>query len=152
MVGICWLFSIPLFFDDMECLRKWSHSMERILILGCGLYELFIMGRSDGCEGHWISAHGSAHPCVQNRKWFFIFLSRHAARSWNYWCISIPYFAFLGVINSFFIISVLKPIIIVDLIYFSALGYNLSAQRADFESPLRRVKVLKVKAHKPAKF
>ena len=43
----------------MECLRKWSHSVEQILILGCGLHEPFTMGRSDGCEG--LSAHGSAH-------------------------------------------------------------------------------------------
>ena len=35
----------------MECLKKWSHSVERILILGCGLHEPFTMGRSDGCEG-----------------------------------------------------------------------------------------------------
>ena len=33
----------------MECLREWSHSVERILILGCGLHEPFTMGRSDGC-------------------------------------------------------------------------------------------------------
>ena len=36
---------------DMECLREWSLSVERILILGCGLHEPFTMGRSDGCEG-----------------------------------------------------------------------------------------------------
>ena len=33
----------------MECLREWSQSVERILILGCGLHEPFTMGRSDGC-------------------------------------------------------------------------------------------------------
>ena len=33
----------------MECLREWSHSVERVLILGCGLHEPFTMGRSDGC-------------------------------------------------------------------------------------------------------
>ena len=38
-----------LFWVDMECLREWSHSVERILILGCGLHEPFTMGRSDGC-------------------------------------------------------------------------------------------------------
>ena len=33
-------------------------SVERILILGCGLHEPFTMGRSDGCER--LSAHSSA--------------------------------------------------------------------------------------------
>ena len=42
----------------MECLRERSHSVERILILGCGLHEPFTMGRSDGCEG--LRLHSSA--------------------------------------------------------------------------------------------
>ena len=33
----------------MKCLREWSQSVERILILGCGLHEPFTVGRSDGC-------------------------------------------------------------------------------------------------------
>ena len=41
----------------MECLRKWSQLVEKILILSCGLHEPFTMGRSDGCEGLWISGH-----------------------------------------------------------------------------------------------
>ena len=41
----------------MECLRKWSQSVEKILILSCGFHEPFTMGRSDGCEGLWIRPH-----------------------------------------------------------------------------------------------
>ena len=47
-----------LFWVDMECLKEWSHSVERVLILGCGLHEPFTMGRSDGCEG--LRLHSSA--------------------------------------------------------------------------------------------
>ena len=46
-----------MFWVDMEFLREWSQLVERIMILGCGLHEPFTMGRSDGCEGLWISRH-----------------------------------------------------------------------------------------------
>ena len=62
----------------MKCLREWSQSVERILILGCGLHEPFTMGRSDGCVVQnstiiWYSFLSMALVANRLKLWIFSF-------------------------------------------------------------------------------